>query len=83
MKQPMRELGDIMTSTITIKTNEKEEFYSNIKQLSKAIDELKAALERAEPLAISDAAYRVIAPYESMNKQATLIFDELDEATNR
>ncbi|MDN3710625.1 hypothetical protein QWZ10_00105 [Paracoccus cavernae] len=51
-----------MTSTIIIKTAEKEKFRRNIEQLSKAIDGLKDALEKAEPLAISDAAYRVIAP---------------------
>ncbi|WP_312526735.1 hypothetical protein [Paracoccus sp. (in: a-proteobacteria)] len=72
-----------MTSSIIIKTTEKEKFYENFKQLSKAIHELKTALELAEPLAISAAAYRVIAPYDAMNDQATLIFDGIDSSDDR
>lgn len=83
MKQPKRELGDIMTSTIIIKTTEKDKFHEDFTRLAKAVAELKAALDMAEPLAISDAAYRVIAPYEAMNEQATLIFDEMDAAEDR
>lgn len=83
VNQPKRELGDIMTNTIIITTTEKDKFYESFRLLAKAVDELKAALDTAEPLAISAAAYRIVNPYDAMDEQATLMFDEMDAAEHR
>lgn len=72
-----------MTTSIQLKVTEKNAFFENVERLDRAILCLKKALSAAEPLAISDAAYRVIEPYDAMSKQATLIFEELDASGDR
>lgn len=64
-----------MSKFIAIETADKDDFIKNIELLASAIDNLKEALSKAEPLAISDAAYRVIEPYDAMSKQAELILN--------
>lgn len=65
-----------MDAKFKIQTIDNEGFMRNVALLDSAIDILKAALSKAEPLAISDAAYRVIQPYEAMRKQASLIIED-------
>ncbi|WP_312530450.1 hypothetical protein [Paracoccus sp. (in: a-proteobacteria)] len=72
-----------MTVTIQLKVTEKNTFLENVELLDQAIRLLKDALAKAEPLAISDAAYRVIAPYDAMSEQATLIFHEMAASGDR